>query len=70
MSTKFYIKLKNKKTITLVIEYIKSRVPQGNILAPFLFTLYINDLSINPGVDIKSYANDTSNKLTRQSTKY
>ena len=42
------------------LEYLHAGVPQGAILSPLLFTLYVNDITASTCGDVNLFADDTS----------
>jgi len=47
-------------------EPVKKGAPQGSILGPLLFTIYVNNLSVNITGDVTQFADDTSVILSDQ----
>ena len=56
-----YVSLNNVSSST---KLIKAGVPQGSILGPLLFLLYINDIVNDIQADIRLFADDTSLSVT------
>lgn len=52
-----YVSINNKASDT---QKITCGVPQGSVLGPILFLLYINNFSLGPGLDSILFADDTT----------
>ena len=52
-----YVSIDHKKSTTLTI---KTGVPQGSILGPLLFLIYVNDIHASTSSKILSFADDTT----------
>ena len=50
--------------ITSPLEDIISGVPQGSILGPILFLVYVNDISNSTSLNILSFADDTTTSFS------
>jgi hypothetical protein len=49
---------------------IKAGVPQGSVLSPILYNLYINDVTQTPGVNLALFAADTCLYMTEHKEGY
>ena len=54
--------------ITSSRQSIKSGVPQGSVLDPLLFLIFINDMPLHLDTDIDLYADDTINHTAGKTT--
>jgi hypothetical protein len=53
------------KTVTSTLKEIKNGVPQGSVLGPLLFLMFINDLPrVIQNAEVVLFANDTSILIT------
>lgn len=61
---KFRIKMSTCKS---TVRPIEAGVPQGSVLAPMLFNIYVSDLPALPGASMALYADDTAILVTSRS---
>ena len=64
---KSYLSIRKQRVIlpgvTLDWAYIRAGVPQGSILGPLLFLLFINDIVLDIGSNIRLFADDNSHYI-------
>ena len=49
---------------------LNAGTPQGSVLSPILFIIYVNDITITPGTSVSQYADDLGLYVTVKNHKY
>lgn len=60
--------IKNRNTFLSDVEDVETGIPQGSVVGPLLFIIYINDIQNAVGCEIVTYADDTNLLVNANST--